>query len=285
MYYLYGLDKNLETIAVISKKFVRQGSEKISLSDLKQAFFDFTRYVQPNIPNLSKMETCYVDENNLSMQLAKLFIDSQQNSNQKMISGSPFKVVDDKIVLEKKFSLVRDAFEIHQKNSHEYHFLMQLIFSYIFIIQSESVACATIPHALGVLLLDHREWDILDIREMLIHETAHQLVTLDEHRYDHYVDMNELNNPENYAVSAIRKTKRPLNKVIHSLIVAYEILAYRKAVTGIDSIVKIHPKTSDLIEQINETIRSINMKHTRNLLTPRASSIVDLIENNLRMCL
>lgn len=283
MYYLLGLEKNLEAIAVISRSFLNENISKASFGGLKGAYFKFTKYIQPSIPTPPlTSEICFVGDSQLSAELTAFFLDENDDSKGKNISGCEFKQIHNKVVLERKLALVMNALNSCQKNSYEYYYLIQLLFSYVFFIQSESLACATSPGAPGLLLLDHKEWSVWDICEMFIHETAHQLVSLDEYRYGHYSDMSAMINPENYAISAIRRVNRPLNKVIHGLVVAFEILAYRKTLENFNLSIRIHPATDMLTTQIFESLNSINqVNRKRTILTPRASEICYLIENKM----
>lgn len=281
MYFLLGLEKSLETIALVSKNFLKQESQKVSFINLKEAYFSFTKYIQPDIPLFFPEEQInFVEESNLLNQLINIFLDD--NTQSPKISGHNFKKIHNNLLLKRKFELIRNSLDMHKKNSPEHYFLVQLLFAYIFLIQSDDLICATTPKALGVLLMDHKEWRVGDICEMFIHETAHQLVSLDEYRYEYYLDMLELRKSENYAISAIRRVKRPLNKVIHSLIVAFEIFTYRNSVVNLDT-AKVHPKTSVLKKQIIESINSITKEQRlKNILSPRANLILELIEQ--RMC-
>lgn len=283
MYFLFGLEKNLETIAVVSRSFLKLPSKEASFKDLKEAYFSFTKYVQPDILYFSSKEEQinFVEGGDLLDQLVNLFLDNN-NLIPPKISGYDFKKIYDDMLLKRKFQLIKNSLDAHKKNNLEHYFLVQLLFSYIFLIQSDGLTCATNPKAMGLLLMDHKEWGIGDICEMFIHETAHQLVSLDEYRYGHYLNLLELSKPENYAISAIRKVKRPLNKVIHSLIVAFEIFAYRNSVAKLNMTVEVHPKTSELKEQIIDAIESIvREKHLISLLTPRANLILELIEQKM----
>ena len=286
MYFLLGLEKNLETIAVVSKSFLKQDSMAASFSNLKEAYFSFTKYVQSDIPQLYPVEQInFVEDGDLLDQLINIFLDNRVDTIVPKISGYNFKKINDNALLKRKFELIKKSLDVHKKNNFEHYFLVQLLFSYIFLIQSDDLACATSPKALGLLLMDHKEWEVGDICEMFIHEIAHQLVSLDEHRFGHYLDPLELSKPENYAISAIRNVKRPLNKVIHSLIVAFEIVAYRNSVAKFNITVKVHPKTSVLIEKIIEAIDSIiKEQHLKNLLTPRANLILELLKQKIQLC-
>lgn len=285
MYYLLGLERNLETIAVVSKNFLQQSSKEISFGDFKEAYFKFTQYLNPCIPRPSTLhEICFVADEDLTNRLTGFFIEDV--GSEKHVSGYQFQKICEKISLERKFTLIKKALDFYQKNNQDCSFLTNLLFSYICLIQSDNVICATTPKALGLLLMDAKEWSTWDICEMFVHETTHQLVSLDEYRYEHYSNILELNKIDNYALSAIRKCKRPLNKVVHSIVVAYEILEYRNQLAEFNVTINVHPATKILIEQIKESIKSINcIKHINELLMPRARSIIDHIEKKyLNFC-
>lgn len=65
-----------------------------------------------------------------------------------------------------------------------------------------------------------------DVMEMLLHELTHHLLFVDEHNYQHFT-YPELIKKENYAFSAILNMMRPLDKVVHSIVVATELVKAR----------------------------------------------------------
>lgn len=287
MYYLLGFNENLTTIAAVSKRFIEKDPKETSFEDLKKGYIEFTRYIQSELPIMDlKGEINFVEDDHLFWQLIKFFIDHDPENPSKMIGGCNFKRIDDASIAKKKFVLVKDSLKIYKEKNQEHYFLFNFLFSYLILVESEHIASATIPKALGLLLLDHKEWSIFDLCEMFLHEVTHQLITLDEYRYGHYTNLDALKVKKNYALSATRGVKRPLNKVLHSLIVSYEILEYRKAVGALALPIKLHPTSIILADQITKTINSIkNIKDLKNILMPRAFAMVDLVEEKLKLLL
>lgn len=279
MYYLLGLEKNLETIATVSKSFLKCEGKQLTFSTLKSAYFQFTQYTQPKIPISNNVsEVTFVNDVKLQEQLIEIFLDRPiKGTNHRTISNVTFNGIDKNQELISKYDLVRKSLRHYKERNENLHFLTQLLFTYIFAIKINGVACATIPKALGLLLIDHKLWNINDMCEMLVHETTHQLVTLDEYRYEYYLNQQKLFNPENYCISTLRKTKRPVNKVIHSLIVAYEIINYRKNILASNENVTIHPGTDILKKQIFKTLESLDRPQIKNNLSTRAIYLIDLI--------
>lgn len=283
MFYLFGINKNLEAISIVSRNFLKTDPFTASFPDLKKAYMKFSCHIQPAIPNNdNQADVCFVEDDLILDKLSEIFHDPISSAEKKVISGFPFEKIIDKKIIKNKYNLVKDTINKYQQIIPEFCFLFNLLFSHIFLIKTDHIACATIPKAMGLLLLDHRLWTMADIFEMLVHETAHQLITLDEYCHVHYFDMEKLNNIDNFAISAMRATKRPLNKVIHSLIVAYEILAHRKTMMESREILKVHPETPVLIKQIRVTLDSIKkLNNLDNILAPRAKNIVNAIDRNL----
>ena len=130
-----------------------------------------------------------------------------------------------------------------------------------------------------MLLIDPRKnWTPHDLFELFVHEVTHQLVFLDEYRYQHYKSREELSPQENYAISAVLKIPRPIDKVLHSLVVNYEILAFRCSLDySIHS--NVHPKSDEMLKQVSITVDSVRKVNSdKNLLLPRALQLLDMIE-------
>ncbi|CAH2810032.1 MAG: hypothetical protein CBARDCOR_6744 [uncultured Caballeronia sp.] len=65
-----------------------------------------------------------------------------------------------------------------------------------------------------------------DLMEMLVHELTHQTMFLDELRYAHFSYADVLDR-STWEKSTILNVARQLDKVLHSIIVAIEILLFR----------------------------------------------------------
>jgi hypothetical protein len=118
-------------------------------------------------------------------------------------------------------------------------------------------------------------WNVFDGVEGLLHELTHTLLMLDELRFSHYPDYQILKKPENLAKSAIRVEPRPLHSVVHSYVVAVEVLALRQRHAPADFSPHLHAATPTLsvkTAQARESIGSLpNLDH---LISPRLEEVL-----------
>lgn len=118
-----------------------------------------------------------------------------------------------------------------------------------------------LPHTLGVL----------DIVELLAHETTHHVLFLDILTHGPHVDPIHT---MHLARSAIRRTPRPLSCALDSLVVAVELLECRSHFvrTGMPKVHEegAHPATDVLLEGAMDTISDLEQQ--MQLLTPRGRS-------------
>src|SRR5262249_34007154 len=138
--------------------------------------------------------------------------------------------------------------------------------------------------ALGVISLLHPlERNADTIYELLVHETTHLMMFIDERRSRHYRDSHALANPENFAVSAVYQKRRPLDKVLHSIVVSTEVLLHRKRVLGHASASTVHPPTETLAPATLASCESIlELQSRRQLLAPRGVQLVETCIDHLR---
>jgi hypothetical protein len=96
----------------------------------------------------------------------------------------------------------------------------------------------------------------------------------------HYDDML---NKDNWPVSAILKINRPFDKVLHSAVVAMEILLFREHVIGHPISPAIHPPTPALKRQLEATLSSMQEVTSRNkgILTERSTNIIQELNSSL----
>jgi hypothetical protein len=114
----------------------------------------------------------------------------------------------------------------------------------------------------------------IDLIEMLIHELTHHLLFVDElnHPQFHY-QLIKLR--ENYALSAILKRQRPLDKVVHSIVVGASLVDARRRFVGRHDATVIHPATPDLERDVLAAIDSVtSMANIDELVTPHMRRII-----------
>ncbi|MFI6309872.1 aKG-HExxH-type peptide beta-hydroxylase [Nocardia fusca] len=142
---------------------------------------------------------------------------------------------------------------------------------------SSSNAIGTIWISTGQTVTD------LDLAELFIHELTHHLLFIDEYSHHHF-NYDLIAEPSNFALSAIRGTMRPLDKVVHSIVVSAELLAARKAyLHRIAEDQTVHPADQQLHTDLLSSIASIwRLTNLSDLLTPRAVDLVARAESSLQ---
>ncbi|AOK13787.1 hypothetical protein WK31_26055 [Burkholderia vietnamiensis] len=135
----------------------------------------------------------------------------------------------------------------------------------------------------GVIWLANRKpWSVIDLTEVLVHEFTHNLIFLDERTHGHYAQHTALANADNFALSAILKRVRPLDKAFHSLLVAHELLVFRTRIQE-NATPMAHPPTPVLFQQTMATAVSVQqlIKRKPELVQPRLKSLLDKVFESL----
>lgn len=87
---------------------------------------------------------------------------------------------------------------------------------------------------------------------------------------------------DNYAISAVLRKLRPLDKVFHSLVVAVEVLCFRVACIGYQENTKVHPSSNILYKSCQTTLSSLKSTLSKKTLVyPRVYELLELIESKL----
>lgn len=129
---------------------------------------------------------------------------------------------------------------------------------------------------------NRRDWSSWDVLEFLIHELTHNLVFIDEYYHVHYPNIEEIEVSENYALSAVLKRPRPLDKVFHSLVVAHEVLQLRRRFNEPEHPMA-HPRTPILLEQCRCTIKSLEalLEQKPDLVSERVKALILKIKREI----
>ncbi|WP_354687318.1 aKG-HExxH-type peptide beta-hydroxylase [Cupriavidus necator] len=177
-------------------------------------------------------------------------------------------LLDDKaqsIVIEKsedpeapeKHALLERALQELALYSPEHRVLFDTVVTDVFILPSGIAKAGSTSAALGVIWANPRIHHTLhDVIELLVHELTHQTMFIDELTHSHY-DYQLIVERSTWATSAILHVPRPLDKVLHSAVVATEILLLRQELLGHPVRPSIHPPTPALHRQVCESIASM----------------------------
>lgn len=123
-----------------------------------------------------------------------------------------------------------------------------------------------------------------DIVELLLHELTHHLVFIDEYNRNHF-DYDLIAMPDNYALSAIRGTFRPLDKVVHSIIVATELVYARSNLfRHNESEVAVHPDTATILRETLASCESVmGLPNVDELASKRAQELVEVCQQKCKI--
>lgn len=186
-----------------------------------------------------------------------------------------------------KKRLVERAIQCLDALSRPHKILLELLITDIFIMPSHKARGGSTSAALGVIWANPKlTYRIPDMVEFLIHEMVHHAMFIDELCYGHY-DYGVIMAEERWAKSAILHTGRPVDKVLHSLAVAAEILEFRQNVSGHPANPVVHPPTSKLVAQATSSLSSLQMiveheaQKGHEMLMPRARHLMDLVSRIL----
>ncbi|MCC7404417.1 MAG: hypothetical protein IT288_08460 [Bdellovibrionales bacterium] len=162
--------------------------------------------------------------------------------------------------------------------------LFEVVVHTLFFQKSEGYAGGSIATAMGVIWVGQNErWGEVDWQEFLLHELTHQLLFLDDHLQLHFDDWEALLSPETMAQSAVLKIPRPFYLVFHSLIVAHEVLCYRRAF-GEPEAPWAHPPSPELLQAALAAAASLHqVNHQHRLMTPRSQSLLELVRQSLEV--
>lgn len=256
MYFLTGINEQLRSITELSS--IYNLDKKItSFDELKNQFRTYLQFEQPskfiNSINSDSFSSIYLlDEEYISEYIAQfkskciltdLNVHVENTTSHSMIAA---------------YASIKEALNYIEKNIPDLFQLFKLVIQGVFYHRSKDSGGGSISSAIGIIWLSHRKnWTTCDILEFLIHELTHSLLFIDERRYCHYRNISSITEESNYAISAILKKLRPLDKVFHSLVVANEILSFREKFGESGNSYYAHPQTKELIENCKVTLNSI----------------------------
>lgn len=172
-----------------------------------------------------------------------------------------------------------------EQNWPEFRTLYELLVPVLLFAPDDGLAGGTASTVLGVLWLDPKEhWNTVDVQEFLLHEFIHHTLFLEERRFGFYRNMGLLVRDEYLTRSAIRRDRRPLDKVLHSIVVGTEVLLARheKRIphpAGVE--LSLHPESSELLRGVLNSLDEVFQLPLEELLQPRPIEILKLCRERL----
>jgi hypothetical protein len=274
MYYLIGAKGILETVILLARPYMRTG-ESLTRESLRRAYITFLNTMQPDVPRTLQEHTAFVSDPETVSTLIHLF------NADSTLDDLHRQVVNDQErgrTSLAKLDATQEAFHEVGVDNPDFGEMLSFITSMIYCARSSVGGGGTSSNAIGVIWADHRpSWSYRDKAEFFLHELTHSLMFLDELRYQHYTDLADAWEPKYFALSAVLATRRPLDKVLHSLVVATEVLLGREQWLGHPESPRLHPPSPVMLQSCLKTIDSIESSPVvMGRLLPRGQALVAL---------
>lgn len=224
---LCGYDKLIRDVFSVSTEILGK-REVASIAELRLFYAEALAVLMPMMkPSGDVFVRDIVLENELASRFRESALDDLKQS---LLIGEPYPEVE----RERKIEFVWRAISELKRRNMEFGDVFDLLVHRIFIrgsVRSTELSktprAGTTTRAPGVIWLVVPENDsVLDLVETLIHELTHLSVFLDELVNPQFF-YREITKRENYCHSAILGRRRPLDKVVHSIVVGTEILLAR----------------------------------------------------------
>lgn len=227
----------------------------------------FDPYISRNTKIITDLEEC--------MRISRIFVDgpaSRIDDLDQKTAISYDAIADEQ---NKKAQLVEQGLDFLKLVSWEHDLLAELIVTDMVILPSSVAYGGSTSDGLGIIWANpNLNWRINDTAEFVVHELTHQCMFIDEICHGHY-DYELLMRKENWAQSAILNKLRPVDKVLHSVVVAVELLHFRERI-GHPASPRAHPPTTKLLRQTTVAVDSLQdiAQRIPTLMKPRAMEIL-----------
>lgn len=281
MYYLCGIDQCIKNIYCLASKFSLAPIK--TTNDLKKPYLEFLKSHLPKLPVPENIEINFLDNEKLEKELVECYkVSSTLNDRLQtdMIGGE--------LSEEKKQNLInltKAALEELKKRNLDYYNIFNLVIHTIFFRQSTKAAGGSTTSALGVIWLsDLPHITKNDLLELFVHELTHNLYFIDELCHLHYSNYDMISMKNNFAVSALLHINRPIDKVMHSILVATELLITRSGFLKDNGVINVHPDSNTLRQNALHSIESIKgVKNIKSLMTVRGFDLLEKCETYLKI--
>ncbi len=276
MYGLYGIKHSIENIYKLSAPFI--GTDKVQqIKDLKPAYRRFLKSVHDKFP-ISVDSSQIIQDQIKIKEYVTAFASSQLNDlNQENMVGNLYS----ETMFATNASLIQESIKELKNISPDLFELFDLAIHSIILCDSTQNQEGSKAHGgstnecIGLIWLNLKPGTSKENAiEMLIHELTHTLVFLDELTFGHF-NYDKLSLKEYWATSSILKRERPMDKVIHSILVSIELLQWRIKFKLVNEENLLHPKSETLIASLNASILSV-LEHPRKdeVCLPRSIELV-----------
>ncbi len=257
MYNLLGAATCIDIVsAACEAEARRQGADNLGLGDLGLAYRRrFSR--EYNLPCATEAGTMWVNEGKLENSLLSLIDHESPLNDYERYRDERFLYTDE----QRRAEISADVAHVRQSVTRywgadpDYWQYWSLIISHLTCPRTDySTRGGTTSGAIGVIFAcNPQRYADVDLKEFLIHEATHHGVFLFELSYGLY-DYSRIAQPSNYARAALSGKLRPLDKVLHSIVIGTEILLQRQRLEYVSETRPYHGTTAELSQGVLSSI-------------------------------
>jgi len=283
MYGLYGFSHNIQNIYKLAAPFLE--ADKIETTDdLKIPYRKFLAGLHTDMPLRQRSGKIVIDKDEATT-LAKAFSVSSLND-----LGQEYMINESQMPSSQLQSSAERHLCLLQRLQPELAQLFDLAIHSIILRGSHcnkaglSAHGGTSNRCIGLMWLTLKPTiSTQDLLEMFIHELTHTLVFLDELNFEHF-DYQHIIDQKYWATSAILNRPRPMDKVLHSILVSCELLHARKTfLPGVDTL-SVHPPSDVIHKSTIGAIDSVlNQPYLHKTCKPRAVELIESARHYLEL--
>jgi hypothetical protein len=248
-----------------------------SIDDLREGYWSFLGARQPDIP-VNRGDDVFISDAETQDRLRGAFLKGALNDlNQEGVVGASYAEAE----LDSRTQLARTALADLLAMDESFETLFRLVVHSIFVRPSQPGNGALGSHggsssaAIGsVWLAMGDRISRLDLVEMYVHELTHHLMFIDELNNPQF-NYDLISQERNYALSAILKRQRPLDKVVHSIVVGASLVEARFGFLDSHVATVVHPATPVLRSDICASVESVlELSNLDELVTPHTRHLM-----------
>lgn len=278
MFYLYGRDEMIRNVYRFSR---RTSVEPVNtVAALRRQYLRFLSDARFESP-VNTQDDIFITDPAIEAAIAAAYSGGNlDDMDQDKVIGDSFDDVARLQKIERVRSAVEQLPDVHPALAE----VFELVIHSVFVKATNRISNGTAAHggsssnAIGAIWLSvNDDLSSRDILELLVHELTHHLLFIDEYCHYHF-EYDLIADPANYALSAIRHTMRPLDKVVHSIVVAAELIRARDtSLLGHGGAASnVHPSddaiSSNTVAACDSVLALTNLDE---LMSPRAIELVN----------